>query len=136
MEGVNWKYNDSQTKIFWGVSCDYYLYLGQLFIEFDFKFNQSLGERTLVFELTKEQVEFIICGVEERLDSLIEKFDLAIPIGGLTTVSNFYKGEEYRFYVKMSRNHRLINGLVRFYNFLIKSNLEDKKIIFWGGNIE
>lgn len=136
MPGINWKYNDnSKSRKFWSISGDYQVYLGQLFIEFNFKFNQSLDERTSEFELTEEQIDFLINGLEKRLDQLLKDFNPNVPLG-LTSISNEYKGEKYDFFVKMSRNHRLINELIRFHKFLIKSKTDDKKIKFWGGEIK
>lgn len=136
MLGINWKYkDDSKSRKFWSISSDYQIYLGQLFIDFDFKFNQTLGERTTEFELTEEQIDFLINGLEKRIDQLLNDFNQNVPLG-LTSISNEYKGEKYNFFIKMSRNHRLINGLIRFHQFLIESKTDNKKIKFWGGEIE
>ena len=136
MPGINWKYaDDFKSRKFWSIASDYHIYLGQLFIDFDFNFNQSLGERTSKFELTEEQIDFLIEGLEKRIDNLIKDFDPKVPLG-LTAVSNEYKGKKYDFFVKMSRNHKLINGLIRFHKFLIESKTNNKKVTFWGDEIE
>lgn len=136
MPGINWKYvDDSKSRKYWSITSDYHIYLGQLFIDFDFKFNQSLSENTTEFELNAEQLEFLINGLEKRLDHLLEDYKPNVH-RGLTSISNEYRNVKYEFFVKISRNHRLLNGLIRFHRFLIESKTQDKKIKFWGGKIE
>jgi hypothetical protein len=135
MPGVNWKYNDdTKLKMFWSISSDVYIYLDQLFIDFEFQFKHSLGDQSFEFELTQNQVDFLINGVEARLDKLVEKFNPIVPLG-LTSVSNEYKSVKYNLFVKMSHNHRLLHSLITFHKFLIKSRSSTVKIIFWGGEI-
>ncbi|MCR9153983.1 MAG: hypothetical protein NXI09_07740 [Bacteroidetes bacterium] len=136
MPGINWKYvDDSKSRIYWSIASDYHIYLGQLFIDFDFKFNQSLSENSTEVELSAEQIEFLINGLEKRLDHLLKDYKPNVP-RGLTSISNEYRNVKYEFFVRMSRNHRLLNGLIRFHRFLIESKTQNKKIKFWGGKIE
>lgn len=136
MPGINWKYNQGpKTHEFWSNQNDCYIYLGQLFIDFEFEFNQSLSILTDEFELNQKQVNFLIVGLENRIDNLIEKFKPMVHSRG-TPISNIYKGIDYNFYIRSSHNHKLINRLIKFHKFLVDTISSDKSIIFWGGEFE
>ncbi|GAA0728534.1 hypothetical protein GCM10009430_37800 [Aquimarina litoralis] len=136
MSGINWKYNnDSKSRIFWSTSSDYYTYLEKLLIDFEFKFNQSLGEQTSEFQLLDEQIEFLVNELEIRIEKLLLNFNPEVS-GGLTSISNEYKGKKYDFFIKMSENHSRINRLIKFHKFLSDSLNNEKEVLFWGGKIE
>ena len=136
MPGIIWKFVDkSKKKIFWSATSDSVLYLGQLLIDFDFIFNLAINENTEEFELTQEQNEFLMNGVEIRLDHLIKNIDQSIP-NDLTALKFTFKGKSHKLYVRMSRNHRLIASLIVFYDFLGEAKATGKKIKVQGGVFE
>ena len=136
MPGVNWEYKDDpKSRKFWSISSDNYLYLGQLFIDFDFEFDQPLGERTARFVLITEHKDFLINGVEQTLQHLLKDFEPDVPFGE-SWVENEFQGTKLKLYIRTSRQHQLINRLIRFYDFLKKSKTEEIELMFYGGEAE
>ena len=115
-EGINWKLKNTKTRHYWSVTSDPYIYLGQLLIDFDFEFGKSIGERTKEFDLTEDQIQFLLTGVQERLEDLIRRIETNPH--GITSIMKSYNGKDYQLFVKMSRNHRLVNSLIEFYDLL------------------
>ncbi len=136
MPGVNWEYMGvNKSKIYWSISSDNYLYLGQLFIDFDFKFNQTLGHLSSEFVLTDSQIKYLIKGVGYRIDKLLKDFDPNVP-SGLSFIETKYQGKDLKLFVRMSRHHRLINDLIKFHDFLERSADKDIDLLFYGGEME
>ena len=76
MIGIYWKYKDyEKSEKYWGLTSIQYKYLNHIFLDFEFKFNQSICEQTNEFSILKEQKTYLLNETKTELEKLLVYFD-------------------------------------------------------------
>ena len=128
MPGVKFKYDNKSNEIYFSIYSDYYLYLGQILIDFEFQFKQSLYGETSKHLLTLEEKVFLINGIEKLIDNLIDKYFI-MDSKGLNSKKISYKDKEYELFVHSSKSHSILLFMIQLYNFIENSIKADIDLI-------